>query len=87
LIGITLGKFGTRLLSSPKKLDEAINILKSTTPKVSTYIGLGKILDFIAEGPEISSKEKEVLLQVKQEAMDIAKEMHKNRFNKNKGEE
>ena len=86
LIGITLGKFGTRLLSSPKKLDEATNILKSTTPKVSTYIGLGKILDFIAEGPEISSKEKEVLLQVKQEAMDIAKEMHKNRFNKNKGE-
>lgn len=87
LLGLVSGKYGTRLLSSPKKLDEAINILKSTTPKVSTYIGLGKILDFIAEGPEISSKEKEVLLQVKQEAMDIAKEMHKNRFNKNKGEE
>ena len=87
LLGLVSGKYGTRLLSSPKKLDEAINILKSTTPKVSSYVAIAKMLDFIAGGSEVTPEEKQTLFQMKEEIIDKAKELNKNRFNKNKGEE
>lgn len=81
ILGILTGKYGTRLLSSPKKLDEAMNVLKFDSPKITNYLAIGKILDFIAGDPEVPSKEKQVLFEMKEEIIDKAKELNKNRFN------
>ena len=79
-LGIMAGKYGTRILSNPRKLEDAISILNPKSEQVVNWIKIGKMLDFIAEGPEITPKEKEVLLQMKQEAIDISKEINKNRL-------
>ena len=79
-LGIMAGKYGTRILSNPRKLEDAISILNPKSEQVVNWIKIGKMLDFIAEGPEITPKEKGVLLQMKQEAIDISKEINKNRL-------